>query len=852
MSLVRKLELRDALAHELFELRASAAPSSIALRFCDQALSYAQLNARANQLARLLKARGIGAEDRVVVCVEPGFEIIVALLAILKLGAVYVPLDPSYPLARIQIMLADTEPAFVITHSELHGKLPLALRSVLDLDLAGARLSQLPDGDLGVSIEPSQTAYVYYTSGTTGTPKGVMASQANLASYLGSARRRYAFSDADVGVAIARFTFSISMFELLSPLTAGGTLIILERAHALDLARLAETLREVTFLHAGPSLLRAVLDYIRRHYADLSRFDRVRHASSGGDTVPVEVLTGLRDVFGKAEVFVIYGCSEISCMGTTYDVPRSSALERSYVGAPFEGTTLRVVDDELEEVAPGVVGEVLFAGPGIVKGYLNRPELSAEKFFERDGLRFYRTGDRGKLDERGVLELLGRSDFQVKVGGIRIELGEIEHHLRRAPQVENGIVGASERDGETQLVAYVVIRPDASGDGASRAAAIRRYLSEQLPDYMLPRSFVELAALPLNHNSKVDRRALPEAPRTAPQSASGLESRMAESATEQRLAALWRRVLGVPRVTLDDNFFDLGGTSLLALQLISAVDRELGVTLTGLEVLRESFELQAQLCAVRSGQVSSQLTARARARNARHVELFHFGSGDSLYGALHGENVTGVEHAALICAPLGHEYVRAHFILQRLARKLADAGVPVLRFDYYGCRDSLGESHEATLARWQQDVVEAHRTLVQRTGAKRVTAVGVRLGATLLANVARQLQPSKLVFWDPVERGSEHLAQLCAAHQRYLRAAPFLSLRARLAGWLPGRRELLGVTYSRAALAELAATTMRSSAGCRAQRLTTSSAWLELAKLEDMLPDAHISEQLSELVLRNS
>jgi len=535
-------------------------------------------------------------------------------------------------------------------------------------------------------------------------------------------------------------------------------------------------------------------------------------------------------------------------MGTTYEVPRDAALERTYVGAPFEGTTLRVVDDALDEVPCGVVGEVLFAGPGVVEGYLNRPELSAEKFFERDRLRFYRTGDRGKLDERGLLELLGRSDFQVKLGGVRIELGEIEHHLRRAPQVANGIVGAADRDREKELIAYVVIQPDCAGDSASRATAIRQYLAEQLPDYMVPRTFVELVALPLNHNMKVDRKALPEPHRTAPRAPSGPGDRLPRSPIERDLASLWQAILRVDGVALDDNFFDLGGTSLLALRLIQEVDRKLGVSLNGLQVLRDSLELQAQLCEERSGHALAQQPDRAPRITTERTALFHFGPGRSLYGVLHGSQATDVSTAALICAPLGHEYVRAHFVMQRLARRLAATGVPVLRFDYYGCQDSLGDGSDATCARWQRDIVEAHRELVRRTGAQRVAAFGVRLGATLLASVAARLQLSSLILWDPVERGSEHLDDLRAAHRRYLRASPLLSLRARLDARMNGRCELLGATYSATALRELAELALPAAYPMR--RLNTDAAWLELTKLEDMLPDLGISRQLSQLLLQ--
>jgi amino acid adenylation domain-containing protein len=836
--------------HELFELRASAAPDAVALRFRDQRLCYGELNARANQLARALRANGVGREDRVVVAVEPGFEIVIALLAILKLGAVYVPIDPTYPVARLRTMLEDTRPAIVLTLSGLSAKLPHTGVTTLELDREDAALAALSDKNLGVGVEPRQPAYVYYTSGTTGTPKGVLATQGNLASYIGVARRRYGFTNRDIGAALARFSFSISMFELLSPLVAGGTLLLLERAHVLDLARLSNTLRELTFFHAGPSLLRSLLDYIRRNDEDFSAFDGIRHASSGGDMVPLEVLEGLLQVFQNAEVFVIYGCSEISCMGTTYAVPRDVPLTRSYVGKPFEGMSLRVVDEQLSDVAVGVVGEVLFAGPGVVKGYLNRPELTAERFLELEGGRFYRTGDRGRLNAEDLLELVGRSDFQVKLGGIRIELGEIEHHLRRAPGVANGVVTAWDSDsGEKTLVAYVVLDPQAGGDAASREQAMRRYLAEQLPDYMVPTTYVEISALPLNHNLKVDRKALP-APSREAKRAPSTPLRRPETATEQSLAALWTSVLGVDAVALDDNFFDLGGSSLLALRLIVEVDRQLGVSLTGLEVLREPLEMQARLCEQRSGQAPRTPGARTAA-GGDAPELFHFGQNQSLFGVLHGPS-GGTTSAALICAPLGHEYTRAHFVLQRVARRLAARGVPTLRFDYYGCRDSLGESREATCARWQSDIVEACGELKRRTGARRLTAIGVRLGATLLSSVADGLQLAKLVLWDPIESGAQYLATLAAAHRRYLRSMPLLTLPRRAASLrASATHELLGVEYSEAGLQELGALTLNGRDGsCPVEILSSDSAWLDLTELEDMLPDLGASEALAQMVLR--
>lgn len=839
------------LVHESFELRASAAPTATAVRFENERLGYGELNARANQLARHLHLRGIGRDDRVVVSVEPSLDIAVALLAILKAGAVYVPLDPSYPAARIRAILKDTKPALVLTQSSLLRTLPFGVDATLELDTAASWLRELPPDNPGFPVDAQQTAYVFYTSGTTGVPKGVMASHANLASYIELARSRYGFNSSDMGPAIARFSFSISIFELLSPLAAGGTLLVLERAHIFDFARLAETLREVTFFHAGPSLLRNLLSYIKRHYADVNAFSRVRHASSGGDMVPVDILEALRDSFPNAEVFVIYGCSEISCMGCTYPVPRDVPLLKTYVGKPFPGVSLKVVDDELRPVPVGTVGEVLFAGPGVVKGYLKRPELNAEKFIELEGARYYRTGDRGRFSDEGWLELLGRSDFQVQLRGMRVELGEVEHHLRRAPGVTNGVVVAKElADGEKSLVAYVVM--DEGNGGQERGAAIRSYLAQQLPDYMVPTSYVELSALPLNYNMKIDRKALPEPPQASRVCAERL--REPETPTEQRLAELWKRALGLDRVGLDDNFFDLGGHSMLALKLLVEIDEELGVTLTGLDVLRESLEVQASICDRRRGKAAAPPRAATENRGTDALEIFHFGPRQSLFGALHGAPRATTERAVLICSPPGQDYIRAHFILQRLARQLAVAGIPVLRFDYFGCRDSLGEGREATCSRWQADIVSAHEELKRRSNATRITAIGVRLGATLLSRVAAGLDLAKVIMWDPVLRGAEHYAELAETHRRYLRASSLLPFQ--LPSWRHGdSHELLGSTYSRAALRELKAMVLelpRTETTLRFETVRFDCPWHDPSHLEDMLPDTGISHALVQKALERA
>ncbi|MBI3548181.1 MAG: amino acid adenylation domain-containing protein [Elusimicrobia bacterium] len=841
--------------HLSFERHAAASPETAAVRFRNEALSYRELNSRANRLARYLTAQGVGAESRVVVCLDPSFDVAIALLAILKAGAVYVPLDPTYPAARIRAVLEDIQPTLVLTRSHLREKTAGPVHAVLALDEAAALVGAYSDEDPGLAVDPRQTAYVYYTSGTTGTPKGAMASQANLASYIAAARERYRIAATDVIPAIARFSFSISMFELMSPLAAGGTLVLLERDHILDLARMAKTLEGVTFFHAGPSLLKNILPFIKRRYSDFQAFAGVRHASSGGDMVSAEVAEDLKLIFPNAEVFVIYGCSEISCMGTTYPVARERAIERTYVGRVFDGMVLRVLDGARNILPVGIVGEIHFAGDGIVKGYWNRPELTVEKFVEIDGRRFYRTGDMGRLSEDGWLEILGRGDFQIKLRGMRIELGEVEHHLRRAPGVRDGVVMAGNTEGETSLIAYLVMdRGEAIADLAPySAAAVRSFMSEHLPDYMVPARYVQLDSLPLNHNMKVDRRALP-APEDANCRLDDVASlRAPRTATEKRLASIWGKLLGLRQIGLDDHFFDLGGHSLLGLKLILAVDAELGVTLDGMDVLRESLETQAALCDRHLGKPRVEVQSGDPSRAPEEsFEAFHFGDGQSLYGVLSG---CAAGEAVLICPPVGHELVRTHFILRQLAKRLAAKGVPSLRFDYYGCGDSLGEGADATCSRWRRDVVQAYDELKRRTGATRITCVGVRLGAALADAGASGLPVAGFVFWDPVRDGAAHLAEVSSTHDRFIRV--LMRWRYQMPPPAEGGRELVGLVCSETNARELetirlAPWRVRSRAPVKvfsSPDVDFDCGWTDVTRIDQILPDTGVSAKLASMVL---
>ena len=418
---------------------------------------------------------------------------------------------------------------------------------------------------------------------------------------------------------------------------------------------------------------------------------------------------------------------------------------------------------------------------------------------------------------------------------------------------------------------------------------------EHLPDYMVPARYVELESLPLNHNMKVDRHALPEPAESNYRAVSDASFREPRTRTEKRLASLWTKLLRLDRIGLDDHFFDLGGHSSLGIELILDVEKELGAVLSGMEVLRESLEGQAAICDQRLGTAAADPVGGGKSTTAlkapdNDFEAFYFGERRDLYGVLSGAGdrakrnrapaarPASASEAVLICSSVGQEHMRAHFILQRLAKRLAEQGVPALRFDYYGCGDSMGESIAATCGRWRSDIGEAYRELKRRTGATRIAAVGVRLGAALLGEAAQDVDIARLVLWDPVCDGSRYCDELAETHENFAPRwrRPFRGSPARV----EGATELLGLVFSETNARELKALALapgrtrppvrwlatsqiesqtrlfgsvaRERDGSRMETMDFDPGWNDVARLGDFLPDIGISTVLAKMTAEGS
>jgi len=560
----------DSLIVGFIERYARNFPEDIAIIDDQREITYAELDQRANGVAHGLVARGLGEGDAVFVCMRPGIGLLIALLGIHKAGCVYVPLDPAFPLVHMARVLQEVPPALIV-HDGEDTLFPLDHRDQC-IRFDEVALVHLPAEAPSVARSLDTPSHIFFTSGTTGNPKAVLSSQHNLLQYIGAAIKRFRFTSRDVFVAAARPSFSISLFELLIPLAVGGTVRILSREKILNLESLADAIASSTVFHLGPGLLKRLLPHIEMQYGRFDRFDGVRHASSGGDFVPVSVLKSMRRIFRNAEVCVIYGSSEINCMGCCFSVPKDSQVEKSLVGKPFTGMTLRVLDASRSSVAPGEIGEVYFAGRGLAVGYINRPELTRERFVQLGGQRFYAMGDLGRLDARGNLELLGRNDFQVQIRGMRVELTAVEECLRNLPGVADCIVVAREdgRIREKVLVAYLVAEPGREAE----LCLIHEHAVRNLPDYMVPSQFVRLSELPLNFNGKIDRKALP--PPDSDNQILSADFMAPRNEIEKLLAGIWQTVLEVDRVGINDDFFELGGDSLRAVSFLVEVENVLG------------------------------------------------------------------------------------------------------------------------------------------------------------------------------------------------------------------------------------------------------------------------------------
>ncbi|HEY7767793.1 amino acid adenylation domain-containing protein [Longimicrobium sp.] len=578
----------DRCIHQLFEAQAARTPDAVALRFEEDSLTYRELNARANRLAHHLRRLGVGPEVRVGVLMERSVEMVVALLAVLKAGGGYVPLDPGLPAERLAYMLEDSAVPLVLVQAALRDAVPARDGvAVLAVDVLAEEIAAESAENSESGAGPDSLAYVIYTSGSTGRPKGVMNQHRGVVNRLVWMQAQFGIGADDVVLQKTPFGFDVSVWEFFWPLQQGARLVMARPDGHRDPAYLRDVIERegVTALHFVPSMLQPFIDAV-----EAGRCASLRHVVCSGEALPPVLVRRFYDRFaGPVELTNLYGPTEAAVDVSCWTCLRDEAADVVPIGRPVWNTSLYVLDAALQPVPVGVPGELNIGGVQVARGYLDRPGHTAERyipdpFSAHPGARLYRTGDKSRWRAAGAIEYLGRLDFQVKVRGFRIELGEIESVLRGHGSVTDCVVVARAEAGETRLVAYIV--------GDTEVEALRAHVRRSLPEYMVPSAFVFLDALPLTPNGKLDRKALP-----APELASTEERFVApRTPMEEVLAGIWAQVLRLERVGVEDNFFELGGHSLLATRVVSHI--------------REVFGVEVPLRALFAGPTVAELAVR--------------------------------------------------------------------------------------------------------------------------------------------------------------------------------------------------------------------------------------------------
>src|SRR6202453_2827920 len=681
---------------ELFQAQAAQTPDAVAVTFGGLTLSYAELDERANRLARYLITLGAGPERLVAVAMERSADLVITLLAVLKSGAGYLPVDPEYPPERIAYLLSDASPVLLACDQATAGRMPGGSipRIIVDDQPCAAAVTRFPatpltDQDRTVPLRPAHPAYVIYTSGSTGRPKGVVVQHRNVTRLVAMTSGWIDAGPGDAWTLFHSYAFDFSVWEVWGALATGGRLVIVPYLVSSSTAELRDLLaaEQITVFSQTPAAFYQLMDA----WGDGTGL-AVRYVIFGGEALDCARAARWARAVRDAPVLVnMYGITETTVHVTGHVVDTAAQATASVIGAPIPDLRLFVLDETLRLVPPGMAGEMYVAGAGLARGYLNRAGLTGERFvacpFGAAGERMYRTGDLARWSD-DQLEYLGRVDDQVKIRGFRVELGEIEAVLAAQPGVEQSAVSVrQDRPGDAILVGYVVSVPGHQLD----PAGLRDAAAAALPGYMVPAAVVVLDRLPLNPNGKLDRRALP-----APELATASARAGAATAGERALCAVFAQVLGLDRVGVEDSFFDLGGHSLLATRLVSRIRTVLGVEVP-VRAVFEHPSVAALARVVDDAETARPLLRRALARPERvplsfaqqrlwFLEQFH-GPGTAynlpLALRLRGQLDAGALTAALNDVAERHEALRTVFAVEggqpyQRVIQAEEAGVPVI------------------------------------------------------------------------------------------------------------------------------------------------------------------------------
>ncbi|MGB7606717.1 MAG: amino acid adenylation domain-containing protein, partial [Lutisporaceae bacterium] len=572
---------KDKTIHQLFEEQVARTPDNIAVVYEDKQLTYRELNEKANQLARILREKGVSSNSIVGIMVERSLEMLIGILGILKAGGAYLPIDLEYPEDRVRYILEDSGAEIILTQSHLQSRIILS-QEILILDN-----EQIFTGDKGnfhKISKPDDLAYIIYTSGTTGKPKGVMLQNNSLVNYINWFAEEVKITYTDKAILLSSYAFDLGYTALYPSILNGAELHIVAKEIYSEPEALIKYINDnrITYLKLTPSLYNTVCN--SEYFSEGKGLKSLRLIVLGGEQINVVDVEKTYKLYGNIKIMNHYGPTETT-VGTAANIIETDWLDEfkalPVIGKPISNSKIYIIDRYSKLNPLGVAGELCISGVGLARGYLNRPELTAEKFVDNPfepGTRMYRTGDLVRWLPDGNIEFLGRIDHQVKIRGYRIELGEIENKLLSYETVkETVIIARDDNSGSKYLCAYVV------GAKELTISELREHLSKDLPNYMIPSYFIQLDKMPLTPNGKVDRKALPEPNGSI---SSGSEYEAPRNSTEEKLVTIWREVLGIEKIGINDNFFELGGHSLKATSLVAKIHKVLNTEIPLKEIFK--------------------------------------------------------------------------------------------------------------------------------------------------------------------------------------------------------------------------------------------------------------------------
>jgi len=801
----------------LFARQLAQTPDNVSMVFEERSFSYKELDELSEQFKTSVlqhKLQTVNANKQpeemcVGICIDKSPEAIAAMLGVLKAGAAFVPLDPEYPIDRIAFMVEDAAISTIIAQSNHQEKIASFLDEQLKQQESSSGIHWISSDDPTatnnsnghsnstpqlVDIKPSDLAYIMYTSGSTGKPKGVQIEHAALAAYCYADIERYKVTAKDRTLQFSTINFDIAIEEIFPPLLVGGSVVIRPAKRSEKLNELSAIINDhkITAVHIATAYWHEWVDLMVASQDQIPASLRLMVVT--GEKVSTKHYQHWKKLCKQSGLEVLwcnaYGPTEATVSASVFIPSEDFQEDNMPIGKPLKRYTAMIVDEDFIELPVGETGQLLIGGPALARGYLNRPELNEEVFIDTVGQidnkgkrryqteRMYKTGDLARWLPSGDIEFAGRIDHQIKLGSYRIEPGEIEAAINHHSKVLESLVTYTEVNGKKSLITYIAVGDTVYKDETLSAKAVCDFLENRLPPYMVPARYIFVPAFPKTTNGKIDRKALPDASQS--QSPVDVSKVSPRNDLEKRLANIWQEVLNLPEVGIHDDFFALGGSSLLAVGIVSRIIGDLKLELP----VRDFFAnptIATQARHINSllnndgspedtdAEGSDQDSIELRKRLPK-IEPLYFNRGkERLFGVHYRPQINqqSLSHAVLICHPLGHEYSRAYRNLQQFSLQLAQAGFEVLRFDYSGTGNSSGNSDAAQVEEYVSDIQGAAAYLQENSDCNKLSIISLRMGVPLALSADIQ-GLENMIFWDPVVKGSHYIQLLQSFHDAAL------------------------------------------------------------------------------------